>query len=109
MEPFNTYVFLIQSHIYNMRTIQYNVFVFLRVAFSNFICKSGYMYEQEQSEEKYIYYTCFIPLFLLLQYIALVSLIIFPLDNLSDYVSLNYFCDRICITFYISIELLKHM
>lgn len=40
-----------------MRTIQYNVFVFLRVAFSNFICKSGYMYEQEQSEEKYIYYT----------------------------------------------------
>lgn len=99
------HVFLIQSHIYNMRTIQYNVFVFLRVAFSKFICKSGYMYEQEQSEEKYIYYTCFIPLFLLLQYIALVSLIIFPLDNLSDYVSLNYFCDRICITFYISIEL----
>lgn len=103
------HVFLIQSHIYNMRTIQYNVFVFLRVAFSNFICKSGYMYEQEQSEEKYIYYTCFIPLFLLLQYIALVSLIIFPFDNVSDYVSLNYFCDRICITFYISIELLKHV
>lgn len=82
-------------------------FFFLRVAFSIFICKSGYMYEQEQSEKKYIYYTCFIPLFLLLQYIALVSQIIFPLDNVSDYVSLNYFCDHICITFYISIELLK--
>lgn len=40
-------------------------------------------------------------------YIALVSQIIFPLDNVSDYVSLKYFCDHICITFYISIELLK--
>lgn len=57
--------------------------------------------------KKNIYITRFIPLFLLLQYIALVSQIIFPLDNVSDYVSLNYFCDHICITFYISIELLK--
>lgn len=45
-------------------------------------------------------------LFLLLQYIALVSLTVFPLDTVSDHVSLNYFC--ICITFYIFIEVLKH-
>lgn len=91
-----------------MRTIQYNVFVFLRVAFSNFICKSGYMYEQEQSEEKYIYYTFYSFIFTAAIHSSC-SLIIFPLDNVSDYVSLNYICDRICITFYISIELLKHV
>lgn len=48
-------LFFIQSHIYNMQTIQYNVFVFLSVVFTIFICKSGYMLEQEQSEEKYTY------------------------------------------------------
>lgn len=47
-------------------------------------------------------------LFLLLQYIALVSLTVFPLDTVSDHVSQNYFCDHTCITFYIFIEVLKH-
>lgn len=45
------------------------------------------MYEQEQSEKKYIYYTCFIPLFLLLQYIAL--------NCLSNYISFGQ-CVRLC-------------
>lgn len=45
-------LFFIQSHIYNMQTIQYNVFVFVSVVFTIFIRKSGYMLEQEQSEEK---------------------------------------------------------
>lgn len=48
-------LFFIQSHIYNMQTIQYNVFVFISVVFTIFILKSGYMLEQEQSEEKYTY------------------------------------------------------
>lgn len=47
-------------------------------------------------------------LFLLLQYIALVSLTIYFLWTLSDHVSQNYFCDHTCITFYIFIEVLKH-
>lgn len=45
-------------------------------------------------------------LFLLLQYIALVSLTIYFLWTLSDHVNLNYFC--ICITFYVFIEVLKN-
>lgn len=45
-----------------MQTIQYNVFcVFLSVVFTIFICKSGYMLEQEQSEEKYTYIIIYIP------------------------------------------------
>lgn len=50
-------------------------------------------------------------LFLLLQYNSscLSNYIhVFPLDTVSDHVNLNYFCDHICITFYIFIEVLKH-
>lgn len=50
------YVCFLFNHIYTTcKLFNTMFFVFLRVVFTIFICKSGYMLEQEQSEEKYTY------------------------------------------------------
>lgn len=95
VEQFDMFVFYSITYIQHANySIQ--CFLFFLVKYSQFLfVNRGTCWSKNNLKKKKIHSSC-------------LSNYIFPLDTVSDHVSLNYFCDHTCITCYIFIKVLNH-